>query len=251
MVPVQQQQRQQGQVGSSSQHALQQERPVVLSLTPPNQLTAALQRPDSSGRQQRRTHASSSAASAASSADAPHKQQQQAADASAALPQQSQQLQQEALFSPAGRPLRQQSSRRNAATAAAERYQRLDRDTGPVSYAGGLRFLQVWCDQLPGNLDLQRMLVIPQAGEVSRGDCIDRAGVQRRRGGLRLPLVELGALCCAGSNAFPPLTAPCTLLCVSACLHPSSERSARATQCRCLSLRFWAAAAARASGGAL
>jgi hypothetical protein len=27
-------------------------------------------------------------------------------------------------------------------------------------------FVQVWCDQLPGNLDLHRMMVIPQAGEV-------------------------------------------------------------------------------------
>lgn len=30
-------------------------------------------------------------------------------------------------------------------------------------------YLQVWCDQLPGNLDLHRMMVIPQAGEVSTG----------------------------------------------------------------------------------
>lgn len=42
-------------------------------------------------------------------------------------------------------------------------------------------FVQVWCDQLPGNLDLHRMMVIPQAGEV-RG----KRGVAGMESGLRV-----------------------------------------------------------------
>lgn len=64
----------------------------------------------------------------------------------------------------------------SAAAAAAARLDSYDRDSGPVSYAGGVQFLQVWCDQLPGNLDLQRMMVIPQAGEVSVFGAFLRSG---------------------------------------------------------------------------
>lgn len=54
--------------------------------------------------------------------------------------------QQRQQLSATGRPIRQQSRRSvSAAAAAAARLDSYERDSGPVSYAGGLRFLQVWC----------------------------------------------------------------------------------------------------------
>jgi hypothetical protein len=52
--------------------------------------------------------------------------------------------QQQPQVSSSGRPIRQQSRRAvSAAAAAAARLDSYDKDSGPVSYAGGLRFLQV------------------------------------------------------------------------------------------------------------
>jgi hypothetical protein len=54
------------------------------------------------------------------------------------------QQQQQQQVSSSGRPVRQQSRRAvSAAAAAAARLDSFDKDSGPVSYAGGLRFLQV------------------------------------------------------------------------------------------------------------
>uniref|UniRef100_A0A383VU85 Uncharacterized protein n=1 Tax=Tetradesmus obliquus TaxID=3088 RepID=A0A383VU85_TETOB len=71
------------------------------------------------------------------------------------------------LLSPAGRPIRQlaMSRQRAAAAAAAAAAARYERGSYAAGYMGGIRHLQVWCDQLPGMLDLQRMQVVPQQGE--------------------------------------------------------------------------------------
>jgi hypothetical protein len=74
------------------------------------------------------------------------------------------------LLSPAGRPIRQLtlSRQRAAAAAAAAVAARYERGSHAQGYMGGIRYLQVWCDQLPGMLDLQRMQVVPLQGEVSK-----------------------------------------------------------------------------------
>jgi hypothetical protein len=76
------------------------------------------------------------------------------------------------LLSPAGRPIRQLtlSRQRAAAATAAAVAARYERGSQAQGYMGGIRYLQVWCDQLPGMLDLQRMQVVPLQGEVSGAD---------------------------------------------------------------------------------
>jgi hypothetical protein len=71
------------------------------------------------------------------------------------------------LLSPAGRPIRQLALRERQRAAAAATAARYERGSQTAGYLGGIRHLQVWCDQLPGMLDLQRMQVVPQQGEVS------------------------------------------------------------------------------------
>jgi hypothetical protein len=80
------------------------------------------------------------------------------------------------LLSSARRPVRQLnlSRQRAAAVAAVADASRYKRGSQASGYMGGIRYLQVWCDQLPGMLDLQRMQVVPLQGEVSAQGCCTR-----------------------------------------------------------------------------
>jgi hypothetical protein len=69
--------------------------------------------------------------------------------------------QQQQQLSAAGRPIRQQSRRAvSAAAAAAARLDSYDRDSGPVSYAGGVRFLQVGTGDADANQNLGRVFLL-------------------------------------------------------------------------------------------
>jgi hypothetical protein len=132
--------------GTSTGPMLEQQQPVVLGLAPETQ-----QQQQQLELQQQEANlgahfSADPAASAAGMADAASKP----------------------LLSPAGRPIRQlaMSRQRAAAAAAAAAAARYERGSHAAGYMGGIRHLQVWCDQLPGMLDLHRMQVVPQKGEV-------------------------------------------------------------------------------------
>lgn len=68
------------------------------------------------------------------------------------------------LLSPAGRPIRQPATRPRSTASV----QGSDCDkAAPLGFAGGVTQLDVWCDALPGRLDLTRMQVVPTSGSVS------------------------------------------------------------------------------------